>query len=129
MPSRECEAVERVTRGRGSHRDVTARNSDIRASTFAPKEVNMAINSIASPVEKAAAQPHARKQSPASAQPVMEETAQRSTISADERERMIRDAAYSRYQQGGCVDGRDVEDWLAAEAEIDARLIAELRVQ
>jgi hypothetical protein len=59
----------------------------------------------------------------------MEETAQGSTISADERERMIRDAAYSRYQQGGCVDGRDVEDWLAAEAEIDARLIAELRVQ
>jgi hypothetical protein len=41
---------------------------------------------------------------------------------------MIRDAAYSRYQQGGCVDGRDVEDWLAAEAEIDARLNAELRV-
>lgn len=88
----------------------------------------MARNAIASPLEKAAAQPHARKQSSASAQPVMEDTAQGSTISADERERMIRDAAYLRYQEGGCVDGRDVEDWLAAEAEIDARLIAKLRV-
>ncbi len=89
----------------------------------------MAVNVIASAVEKAAAQPRARKQSPASAQPVMEDTAQGSSIGADERERMIRDAAYFRYQQGGCVDGHDVEDWLSAEAEVDARLIAELRVQ
>jgi hypothetical protein len=50
------------------------------------------------------------------------------TVSADDRERMIRDAAYLRYQEGGCVDGRDMEDWLAAEAEIDAQLMANLGV-
>jgi hypothetical protein len=89
----------------------------------------MAVNAIASAVEPAAAQPYAPKQSPASAQPAREDTAQAPAISTDERERLIRDAAYLRYQQGGCVEGHDVEDWLAAEAEVDARLIAELRVQ
>jgi hypothetical protein len=90
--------------------------------------MNMARNAIASSVEKAAAQPHARKQSPASAQPAMGDPAHGPTVSADDRERMIRDAAYLRYQEGGCVDGRDMEDWLAAEAEIDAQLMANLGV-
>jgi hypothetical protein len=32
---------------------------------------------------------------------------------------MISEAAYALYAQRGYVDGYDVEDWLAAEAEVD----------
>lgn len=37
----------------------------------------------------------------------------------EERENMIREAAYYRYLERGCCDGHDLDDWLAAEAEID----------
>ncbi len=39
----------------------------------------------------------------------------------EERDIMIREAAYYRYLEHGCSDGHDVEDWLAAEAELEAR--------
>ncbi len=32
---------------------------------------------------------------------------------------MIREAAYFRYEQRGYAPGHDVDDWLAAEAELD----------
>lgn len=38
----------------------------------------------------------------------------------EEREAMIREAAYFRYLEHGCSDGHDLEDWLAAEAEFEA---------
>lgn len=37
----------------------------------------------------------------------------------EEREAMIREAAYFRYLEHGCCDGHDVEDWLEAETVID----------
>jgi hypothetical protein len=37
----------------------------------------------------------------------------------EERENMIREAAYYRYLEQGCCDGHDVDDWLEAEAEVD----------
>jgi hypothetical protein len=37
----------------------------------------------------------------------------------EHRARMIEEAAYYRFLQRGLVDGNDVNDWLAAEAEID----------
>lgn len=40
--------------------------------------------------------------------------------STQDREAMIREAAYYRYLNHGCSDGHDLEDWLAAEAELDA---------
>lgn len=42
-------------------------------------------------------------------------------VSADERERMIAEAAYFRAQQRGFT-GDPLEDWLSAEAEVDRRL-------
>jgi hypothetical protein len=39
------------------------------------------------------------------------------------RHRMISEAAYALYAQRGYVDGYDVDDWLAAEAEVDHVLI------
>jgi hypothetical protein len=37
----------------------------------------------------------------------------------EEREAMIREAAYFRYLEHGCCDGHDMEDWLEAEAELE----------
>jgi DUF2934 family protein len=42
------------------------------------------------------------------------------TLSADELNAMIARAAYLRAQQRGFEPGHEVEDWLAAEAEIRA---------
>jgi hypothetical protein len=44
--------------------------------------------------------------------------------SKDERETMVRLAAYFRAEQRGFVPGNEWEDWLAAEAEIDALAVA-----
>ena len=41
------------------------------------------------------------------------------TVSTDDRQRMIQEAAYYRYVQRGFANGHDLEDWLAAEAELD----------
>ena len=49
-------------------------------------------------------------------------------LSATERELMIRMAAYYRAQQRRFEPGHEVEDWLAAEAEID-RVLLEGEVQ
>ena len=44
------------------------------------------------------------------------------TVSAEERYRMIAEAAYYRAEQRGFQDQGPVADWLAAEKEIDKRL-------
>jgi hypothetical protein len=43
----------------------------------------------------------------------------RGSLSLEMRESMIRDAAYFRFVQRGFIHGHDVDDWLAAEVEID----------
>jgi hypothetical protein len=40
----------------------------------------------------------------------------------------IAQAAYFRSQHRGFKPGREIEDWLAAEAEVDQRLRGEVRV-
>lgn len=45
-------------------------------------------------------------------------------VSADERRAMIAQAAYLRAERRGFAPGSEVEDWLAAEADIDALLEA-----
>ncbi|HEX5041794.1 MAG TPA: DUF2934 domain-containing protein [Candidatus Polarisedimenticolaceae bacterium] len=44
-------------------------------------------------------------------------------LSPDERHRLIAEAAYYRASQRGFHGGAEVEDWLAAEAEIDDKLL------
>lgn len=44
-------------------------------------------------------------------------------LSPEERQRMIAEAAYYRALQRGFSGGDSVEDWLAAEREIDERLM------
>ncbi|HTP99163.1 MAG TPA: DUF2934 domain-containing protein [Casimicrobiaceae bacterium] len=43
-------------------------------------------------------------------------------IESEVRYRMISEAAYHRYLDRGCEDGFDVDDWLAAEAEVERQL-------
>jgi DUF2934 family protein len=49
--------------------------------------------------------------------------ATRLDVSPQERQRMIEEAAYYRAQQRGFAPGNEVEDWIAAETEIDGLLI------
>ncbi len=42
---------------------------------------------------------------------------------AEKRETMIRIAAYTFYERRGFVAGRELEDWLQAELEIDRQLV------
>jgi len=46
------------------------------------------------------------------------------TVSAGTRRAMIEQAAYLRAERRGFAPGSEVEDWLAAEAEVDALLKA-----
>ena len=48
----------------------------------------------------------------------------RVTVSAEIRRGMIAEAAYLRSERRGFATGSEVEDWLAAEQEIDALLSA-----
>lgn len=43
-------------------------------------------------------------------------------IAGEDRLRLIAEAAYFRAEQRGFVPGQELEDWLAAEIEIDALL-------
>lgn len=43
----------------------------------------------------------------------------RGAFSLDQREAMIRDAAYYHYAKRGYAPGHELDDWLAAEAEIE----------
>ena len=47
-----------------------------------------------------------------------------STVSGDARRAMVAQAAYLRAERRGFAGGDEVEDWLAAEAEVDALLRA-----
>lgn len=44
-------------------------------------------------------------------------------ITGPSREELIRRRAYDLYQRNGCVDGHALDDWLAAEAELDRDVI------
>lgn len=46
----------------------------------------------------------------------------RSAVGPEERWKMIAETAYFRAQRRGFLGGNPVEDWLTAEAEIDALL-------
>ncbi|MHB8347779.1 MAG: DUF2934 domain-containing protein [Acidiferrobacterales bacterium] len=43
-------------------------------------------------------------------------------ISAEDRRRMIAEAAYYRAERRGFAGGDPIEDWLTAEAEIEGRI-------
>jgi hypothetical protein len=50
------------------------------------------------------------------------DAARRVNLAGEDRRRLIAEAAYFRAEQRGFVPGSELEDWLAAEIEIDALL-------
>lgn len=40
----------------------------------------------------------------------------------DKRDALVRQVAYSSFERRGCVAGHDLDDWLAAEIEVERRL-------
>jgi hypothetical protein len=89
----------------------------------------------AAPVAKAASSAGAAKAAPAPiAKPVAppQATAPRAAapsaaapkarVDAKERQRLVAEAAYYRAQKRGFAPGHEVQDWIAAEKEVDARL-------
>jgi hypothetical protein len=58
--------------------------------------------------------------------PEVQDSSQTATSQSDaeKREAMIRIAAYAFYERRGFVSGHELEDWLAAEVEVDRQLAA-----
>jgi len=45
-----------------------------------------------------------------------------SDLEPEVRYRMVSEGAYHRYVDRGCEEGYELEDWLAAEADVDGQL-------
>jgi hypothetical protein len=84
-----------------------------------------------SPAERAApAKPAPKKASSKAAAPTPQKTPTspsfdsnaRANISQEELRRLISEAAYYRAKQRGFAPGHELEDWIAAEAEVIGRL-------
>jgi Protein of unknown function (DUF2934) len=73
------------------------------------------------PAEKAAPRRRAEPAKPAAPAPG---ASTRIAVTEDVRRAMIAEVAYLRAEQRGFESGNEVEDWLAAEAEVDALLRA-----
>ena len=43
----------------------------------------------------------------------------RDSIDPDLRHRMVSEAAFRLYEERGCADGYELDDWLQAEADVD----------
>ena len=77
----------------------------------------------------------ATKTSSSARKPVMKRTSaeappshpSKRSFDGPEREEFIRRRAYAFYQDRGGVDGGAVDDWLAAEAEVDRAVRLDLR--
>jgi hypothetical protein len=78
-----------------------------------------------SPAEKAATRKRASKPAapPKAAAPALTEV----EISPDARRGMIAEAAYLRAEGRGFAPGYELEDWIAAENEVDSLLDADRR--
>lgn len=72
------------------------------------------------PAEKAAP----RRRAPSASAAPAPDTTTAITVSENARRAMIAQSAYLRAERRGFTPGNEVEDWLAAEAEVDGLLRA-----
>jgi Protein of unknown function (DUF2934) len=90
-----------------------------------------AVEAAATPGKPAAARTASRKPAAAGTSPAgpaakaPARAARRPTTSAETRLDLIREAAYFIAERRGFEEGDPLADWIAAEAEVDARLAAE----
>jgi hypothetical protein len=101
-----------------------------QAAAAHPQEDTMATRRPQSPKTETTPVEKPAVTTPAKAMAARKSTAQkaprRTEVSEDMRRGMIAQAAYLRAERRGFTGGgREVEDWLAAEAEVDALLKAE----
>ena len=55
--------------------------------------------------------------------PAQQEAVDAAQVAPDDpRQQAIRQAAYAQFEARGCVYGHELEDWLKAEAEVDAQV-------
>jgi hypothetical protein len=80
---------------------------------------------FAMPREKSPTTPAPRKRSPrkSSAAASAAEPAFNQFVGPERRAALIAEAAFFRAERRGFSPGHEVEDWLAAESEVDARLM------
>jgi len=79
---------------------------------------------VINPADPKLAQPASVQRPPRSAKPPTLAPA-RLAVTADARRGLIAERAYLRAERRSFAPGRETEDWLAAEAEVDALLRAE----
>jgi Protein of unknown function (DUF2934) len=97
-----------------------------RRPTEPPKEIPKVIKAD----EKGTTAPPAPARAKSSAPRVRKPSAKPATpveVSEDVRRGMIAEGAYLRAERRGFAPGHEAEDWLAAEAEVDALLKARHR--
>ena len=77
------------------------------------------------PREKIPASPTPRKRAPrkASAAVTAAEPTFSQFVDPEQRASLIAEAAFFRAEKRGFAPGQEVEDWLAAESEVDAKLM------
>jgi hypothetical protein len=98
------------------------RPSEPTRTADVPKEIPKVIKAdekspIAAPKRKPAAASRAKRATTSKTSPDV-------TVSDDVRRGMIAEGAYLRAERRGFAPGHEAEDWLAAEAEVDALLKA-----
>ena len=97
--------------------------ANIRASTTSgkkPAAVKKAPKKAPAPATaKSAAAPTPRKTVTRKAATPRAQVDTKSAVTAEERQKMIAEAAYLRAESRGFAGGNPDDDWLAAEAEID----------
>lgn len=97
--------------------------ANIRASTASgkkPAAVKKAPKKTAAPsTAKTTAAPTPRKTVTRKATVPRAQVDTQSKVTAEERQKMIAEAAYLRAESRGFAGGNPADDWLAAEAEID----------
>jgi hypothetical protein len=64
-----------------------------------------------------------RKPAPRRKTPATKALATTRFVDPEQRAALIAEAAYFRAERRGFAPGHETEDWLAAEAEVDARLL------
>lgn len=103
---------------KASKKKATAKQA--AASKAAPKKPAPA-KAAAAPVKKTAAKKAPAKKK-AAAKAAAASPAAKSRITHEQRWRMISEAAYHRAEKRHFTGGGEVDDWLVAEAEIDAQI-------
>lgn len=95
-----------------------------RRPTEPPKEIPKVIQSDEKAAATSAPRVRAKAATPRVKKPTAKAPAAYVAVSEDVRRGMIAEGAYLRAERRGFAHGHEAEDWLAAEAEVDALLKA-----